>query len=309
MKFKYIFLIASLISCYSCNEDEVFEKEQYKNLFALISGSENVLSKVVSLNKDETEGYISFSVGGTNPTKEDLVINIVEDVSFIDAYNKSNYDQSVAKYVKPLPQSKYDIESLVCRIPAGTISAQIPVKIRPEGLSPDSSYFISVRVDSYNAYEVNPDKNYLLYKINIKNKWATSSGTSYNLNGRSKQEGFSEISMPGTKVLQPLTKNSVRLMVGTEPFVSEVENFEKAAMVLEIQSDNKVIIRPYRDIAITQIDDDPDYPNVYKVDNDGYKTYKTFLLHYKYTLDNTNYEMREELRLQFDEADEKDEEE
>jgi hypothetical protein len=106
MKFKYIFLIASLISCYSCNEDEVFEKEQYKNLFALISGDENVLQKVVSLNKPETEGYISFSMGGTNPTKKDLIINIVEDEYFVDAYNKSNYDQNVAKYVKLLPKKQ-----------------------------------------------------------------------------------------------------------------------------------------------------------------------------------------------------------
>jgi hypothetical protein len=129
------------------------------------------------------------------------------------------------------------------------------------------------------------------------------------LSGRSKQEGYSEISMPGTKILQPLSKNSVRLMVGTEPFVSEIESFEKGAMVLEIQDNGKVKIRPYRDIVISQIDDDPDYPNIFKIENDGLKTYKTFLLHYKYTLNNTNYEMREELRLQFDPAEEKDEEE
>ena len=138
----------------SCNEDKVFEKEQYKNLFALISSGENVYTKTFTLHKDESFGYISFSMGGSNPTKKDLKISIIEDESFIYSYNKSNYDQNVDKYVQPMPKDKYDIESLECTIPAGELGTQIPIRIRPEGLSPDSTYFISVRVDSYDEYEI-----------------------------------------------------------------------------------------------------------------------------------------------------------
>lgn len=41
-----ILLFTSLVLTLSaCDRDEVFEKEQYKNVFALISGSGNVSSK------------------------------------------------------------------------------------------------------------------------------------------------------------------------------------------------------------------------------------------------------------------------
>lgn len=308
MKLKYIITIAitSLIVT-SCDQNEVFTKEQYKNVFALVSQDENVYTKVFNLEKDESIGYISFSMGGTNKTTEDLTILIAEDPNYIQTYNRTNYDQEVARYAKPLPKNKYDIESLTCILPAGDIGAQIPIRIRPEGLSPDTTYFISVRVDSYNRYEVNPDKDYLLYRVRFKNKWAISDGsTNYTLRGKRKEAGYSEIEMPGMKIMHPLSRNKVRIMVGAETFKQEIETLEKMSVILEIDANNKVKISPFRDLNITQIDGDPDFPNIFFIENDGFKTYKTFLLHYSYTLNGKSYEMKEELRLQFKEEDEED---
>lgn len=64
---------------------------------------------------------------------------------------------------------------------------------------------------------------------------------------------------------------------------------------------HKITLKPYRDIKVTQLDDDPEYPNVYGIIDDGYNTYKTFLLHYKYQIGNDVYEMREETRVLYSE--------
>ena len=48
-------------------------------------------------------------------------------------------------------------------VKAGDSRGVVPVTIHPEGLSPDSTYFIPLRIESYNDYEVNPKRNYLLY--------------------------------------------------------------------------------------------------------------------------------------------------
>lgn len=165
MKTKHIFFVAMLVLLASCNDYKVFEDEQYKNVFALISNSDNINSKVFSLDSTSATGYITLSMGGSNTITEDVTIQLVEDPSLIDTYNKNIYDQNVSKYAKRLPQSNYDITSHQCVIKAGQRGGIIPIVIRPAGLSPDSTYFIPIRVDSYNRYEMNPRKNYMLYRF------------------------------------------------------------------------------------------------------------------------------------------------
>lgn len=313
MKLNNIILIASIILIStSCNDDEVFEKEQYKNVFSLISGTDNVYIKYFDLKEEESMGYISFSMGGSNPTDKDVVINLVEDQSYIDSYNNNNYDMDIDKYIRPLDKSRYDIESMQCTIPAGEISAQIPVRIRPRGLSPDSSYFISVKVDSYNASEVNPEKNYLLYSVNIQNYWVKIGEDNklkkdYNLRAiRVEQGTTNSVNIPGVKNLYPISENAVRIFAGNETDVSDKAVINKLSIVLEVNENNKVTIKPYKEINVKQIDGDSDYPNTFRIVDDGYNLYKTFLLRYNYVSDNgKTYEMKEELRLKLTPEEEK----
>lgn len=303
MNLKNIIILAVIaLVLSSCNQDKVFDDEQYKNTFAFISeNEENVYNWFFDYRNQESIGYISLSMGGSNAIKDDVKIKIVEDKSFIDAYNRTNFDMNVDKYINPLPKSKYDIESLECTISAGSTKATVPFKIRPAGLSPDSSYFISVRVDSYNRYEVNPEKSYLLYRIRTKNYWAMAGGsTSYMLRGYHKTQGAgSETMVPGMKVMHPISKDEVRIVAGTEVYASNREVLNKSAIVVKVLDDNRVEIKPYKSITVTQIDGDAKFPNIFKIEDDGFKTYKTFLLYYSYVIDGTTYEMKEELRLQF----------
>jgi hypothetical protein len=288
----------------ACDRDEVFEREQYKNVFALISESDNVSRKFHKLGEEST-GYIAASLGGTNPTTKDIMINLVEDKSLINTYNKTNYDVDVTKYVLPLPEDKYDIESYQFTIPAGKISGRLPIRIRPDGLSPDSAYFIALRVESHSAYEVNPEKSFILYRVRSKNYWAQADGnTIYNMRAKLRVQGSSsELEMPGTKVMHPITRNKVRIMAGNETYEPDINVFNKFAIVLEIGQDNKVTVSPYKNVEVTQVDGDTDFPNIFKIEDDGFKTYKTFLLRYNYKSGNSIYEMKEELRLEFNEDD------
>lgn len=316
MKFKNIILIALVIlSAVSCNDDEVFEKEQYKNVFAFVTAtdnSDNILTKYFDLTDDESIGYISFSMGGTNPTDQDLTINIVEDKSFIDAYNNSNYDMDIDKYIQPLNVSRYEIESMKCVIPAGAIGGQIPVKIRPVGLSPDSTYFISVRVDNYDNYEANPEKSNLLYRVAIKNYWTPlTSGNkldnNYSLRAFKREKGDVYVmNIPGYKYVEPISGNAVRIIVGNEEYKKEEMILNRDCIILEMDENNNVTIKPYKDANVTQVNGDVDFPNTFQIFDDGYYLYRVFLLRYDYVAPNGRlYEMQEELRLKFSTEEEK----
>lgn len=302
---RLLLLAVILVVAASCERDEVFEKEQYKNVIALISESDNVSRKLHSLGM-ESIGYVAASIGGTNPTEKDIRINLVEDPFFIDDFNKTNFDLDKTKYVKVLPKSHYDIENYQLTVPAGEIGGKLPIRLNVDGLSPDSAYFISLRIESASAYEVNPEKNFVLYQIRIKNWWAVGDGSSsYNMSIKQRESGSSsEIQMPGRKVMHPLTVNQVRIMAGNETFSSNINVFNKYALILTIQDDKSVTIAPYKNVEVTQVNGDPDFPNIFKIDDDGFKKYKTFLLRYNYKQNNTILEIKEELRMEYNEDDE-----
>ena len=301
MKAKYIMIFAGLLLLSGCNDNEVFEKEQYKHVFSFICNTDHVSQKMFNLSDTLRTGYISLSMGGSNPTDEDVTIKIVKAPDILSQYNLSQYEYSVDKYAKMLPAANYELSTLTCVIKAGEVKGVIPFTVHPEGLSPDSVYYLPLKIDSYDNYEVNASRNYLLYQVQIKNTWATgtTNGTSYTMSGLRYENGSTTpISVPGTKALYPITAKTVRTMAGNETFDSKVSNLDLFAICLDIAEDGKVTIRPYKDIMIEQLDGDTDYPNKYFLEKTDYYTYHNFLLHYKYKSGNNWYEIKEELRAQ-----------
>lgn len=297
---KNILLVIILLGLLSCDRDEVFKKEQYKNVFALISETDNVFTRFHDLRENESIGYLSASCGGTNLIQKDIIATIVEDASLVDNYNKLNFDVEYDRYAHYLSKSKYTINSYQLKIPAGETGGTLPINIRPDGLSPDSIYFIPLKVDVHDNYEVNPEKSYMLYRVRIKNFYARDAeGTVYNLMGI--QNG---VNVFGTKTMHPLSANKVRIMAGTETFKSNIQVFENLAIVIEVDESNNLKISPYANLEVTQVDGDPDYPNLFKIEFDGYKYYKTFSLRYDYTYNNETIQVSEELRYNFDPKDE-----
>ena len=324
MKFRYILAAAALFSFVACNEKEVFEKEQYKNIFGFVCESDNTKEKIVSLHLDEATTYVSISMGGSNTISQDVTINFEEDPSLIDAYNSSNFDTDVAKYAIALPEDKYDIENYSCTIKAGERLGVIPVKVYPAGLSVDKTYFIPLRVTTYDNAEMDPEKGTILFQVGIKNHWAESTGTAYNMLGRRQnitdfttgdaiESTASEISMPGTKYVYPYANDEVRLFPGNETYSTDHHKMEQMGMIIEIGEDTdsdkvrEVTLKPVRDLIVKMVEPtderyDEMYNNTYSILDDGFNIYKTFLLQYYYSVDGTNfYHMKEEVRVEYKE--------
>jgi hypothetical protein len=283
-----------LVAFDSCNEYEMYDKEQYKNVFALVSDDGyNIFQVVHDLSSPESVGYVAASLGGTKPTMEDITVTLKADVTAFDKYNEINFGSTKDKFAQLVPADKYSIDSYSFKIAKGERSGRLPIRIRPEGLSPDSTYMIPLKVDKFTAYEVSPSKSNILYQVFIKNRYATQKSlTIYSFTGYS-----NGTLVMGTKVMSPLTKNRVRIMAGQTAFQSSITVIDANAIVLEVQDDNSVKILPYKTgkMTVEQIDGDTDFPNVFKVETDAFgKTFSTFLLHYKY---GGSTEMKEELRL------------
>ncbi|MDR2039782.1 MAG: DUF4361 domain-containing protein [Bacteroidales bacterium] len=299
MRYLNILIISILVAgIYSCDRDELFEREQYKKQFALLSDDGyNVFAEEHDLNEAETAGYVAAACGGSLLTDKDINITMIKDESLLAAYNNSNYAVDYEKYAHLLPEHMYDIDSYGITIPSGERTGRMKIRIRANGLSPDSAYFIPLRVNSFDAYELNPEKNTVMYRVFLKNYYATQKTATY-YSFRGKRDGVNAM---GTKQVFPVSGNKVRVVAGGVTYESKLALIRDACIVLEVDEDNNVTITPWKDIRVTQIDDDPDFPNIFMIENDGYKTYKTFLLRYDYVYRGQKYVMQEELRLEFKE--------
>ena len=167
---------------------------------------------------------------------------------------------------------------------------------------------IPFRVNTFSAYEFNPNKNTVLYRLYLKNYYASTKdgdgATIYNHRGR---RGGTNTMLQ--KKVFPVAPNQVRVMAGIKEFQKEEALIEKWSIRLVVEEDNRVTILPWSakfGTQVTQVDGDLEFPNVFLIVDDGYNTYKTFLLRYNYVDpdDGQTYEMREELRLAFNEKEE-----
>jgi hypothetical protein len=301
LKIKILVIALAGVMICSCDRDGLFEREQYKNVFALLSDdSFNIFAEEHDLELSESQGYVSAVCGGSLPTEKDVNITIVEDENLLSEYNISNFDVDESRYARWLPRDKYDITNYSITIPAGERVGLMDITVRPEGLSPDSTYFIPLRVDRFTAYELNPQKSNVLYRVYIKNYYATNKSVPY-YSFRGKRDG---VNVMGNKQVFPVKGNSVRIMAGDITFESKTDVINKGAILLTVDENDSVRIEPWKDLDITQIDGDPDYPNIFYIYDNGYSTYKTFLLRYDYVYNGTTYSIQEELRLDFKEENE-----
>lgn len=313
---KYIKLINQLLvvillfAMQSCDRDEIFEREQYKVVVALLSDDGfNIFAEELKFSENGVDGYIAASCGGVLATTEPINISIVEDANLLSSYNVSNFDTDANRYALYLSADRYEISDYNITIPAGERTGRMKIHLRTDGLSPDSVYFIPFRVNTFSAYEFNPKKNTALYRIYLKNYYAsTKDGDGSTVYSHRGKRGATNTMMQ--KKVFPSALNEVRIMAGIKEFQKDEALIDKWSIRLVVGEDNTVTILPWNTsefgMKVTQIDDDADYPNVFRIVNDGYNTYKTFLLHYSYADpdDGKTYEMWEELRLSFNQKDE-----
>lgn len=295
---RYIWIIACLILTVSCNTNEIFERELYKKVIAFISSDNyNVFEDPQELTDGENLTFVAVSCGGTKAPEVDVEVTVIPDETPFDVYNQGMYGDDTKMYANILPKSKYDIENYKIIIPKGERTGKLDIRIRPNGLSPDSTYFIPLSIKSLSAYEVNPDKSSILYQVLIKNFYAeqkTSGYTYYTMQG-TRNGAIAQ----ATKPIQPISKDKVRMMAGTVSFIEDLEKIEKYSVILEVQPDSSVVVTSYKNLEVVQ-DEDPDYPNIFRVETDDWgRKYKVFKVAYTYKDGDKTIHMREELRLQF----------
>lgn len=268
-----------------CNENDQFEGELYKKVIYLLSDGNSAFQSVHELGK-ESVGYVSVCCGGTEHIKQDVTVILEPDDQILAHYNKINFDIEESKYAKELDPSRYNIPTYQTVLKANSEDnyALLPITVNPDGLSPDSIYMIPLRIKSISNYEINPDKQQVLYQVVLKNRYATMESTTYYQTSgteiRHTSIGDQASGTATTRLVAPISKNQVRIFAGTHtynPTSVTKEEINKYGMILTINEDNSITITPYGSLEVEMIGGAEDNYCI-QISEDRY----AFVLHYKY---------------------------
>lgn len=247
----------------ACDENDQFKGELYEKVIYVLSNSDYVFSSVHQLGGTST-GYVTIYCGGTEHISKDVKVELEPYEEALDQYNYVNYDIDESRYARLLDPKHYTIEdySTVLSASSPDYYSLIPIKVNPDGLSPDSTYIIPLRIKSVSDYRVNTDKEKVLYRVVLANEFATMESTTYyQMTGVETMHlaaGDNSSGISVTRVVAPLSKNSVRMFAGTHSYVPNnvtKEEIAQYAMTVTFNDDHTVDIAPYGDIEVEIIDD------------------------------------------------------
>lgn len=281
----YMALSFGLTSC----ETFDFGQEMGQKVICIISDDDLVFTGMHDLNEPESTGYISVNCGGSLHIDRDVEVWMEYSPEVLAQYNKSKYDIDEEKYAKELDSRYYTIPEMRVTLKASSADTYdtIPIRVRPEGLSPDSIYFIPLRIRSVSAYSVNPDKSQVLYRVYMKNLYARSDEASiYNATGTTQKDGENEVEAAASQTFHPLTKNTFRIFAGIKGYETDADVIRKNGIIVQVNEDHSLTMRPYDEdsIEVAPVDASrPDYYGEYSLSEVyGGKKRQRFDFKYKY---------------------------
>lgn len=258
---KYTKFIASgvlaLASLTACDKDLLNEEQYKKVVYVLSHDNNNVFPMLHAFEEPESTGYLTVYVSGTLPIDEPVTVEFEYNDTLLSEYNRLNFDIDTAKFARRLKPENYTLESMSVTMTPGDEDsyALLPVKIRPEGLSPDSTYMLPLQIKSISNYELNPKKSTVLYRVYVENKYAEQiKSTMYFMKGTRLKDGDKvEAAIASNKRLKPIAANRVRLFPEAITYKEELAYIKRWAIYLDINENGTVDVSPVDEVEVEQL--------------------------------------------------------
>lgn len=267
----------------ACEGYEMFEEEVYEKIVYVLTKEDNkVFSEVHSLDEDVSKGNVIVMVSGSLQVTDPVSVEFEPDPEALDEYNVKMFGVEEDKYLKPLGSSFYEIPSMTVSVDPTDIPARayLPINVKPEGLSPDSTYFIPLKIKSSSVDSISEEHSHVMYRVYIKNQYADQQEqTLYSMRGEKTEPGKVPYTIMTNKVILPMSKNKIRTVIEQKAFEAKMDVINSNCMVIEINANNSLNITPFNS----------DYLDIEMVSQEGYNQYRQdsagsyrFYLSYRY---------------------------
>lgn len=249
----YSLLLACVTLALTSCEAKFYDEEQYRKEIYIVSDGSQIFGQEYTFG-EESLGYLSIYAGGTTPIERDVEVELEYWPLLLRTFNRTIWGESYASYAKELDASCYTIDDYTVTLSKDNDKpyTRFPIRVNVSSINPDDIYYIPLRIKSVSDYMISEDKREVLFRIYVKNDYAsTKSTTYYTMNGTEqmcKEEEGGVLTPTGepstinaTKPLTPVGEQSVRIMPGT--------NYSTAALLIS-QKGVRVTVHPDQTVSV-----------------------------------------------------------
>lgn len=217
-------LSVTLPLIFTACEEEFYKDEQYRKEILIVSGDNNIVGQEFTFDENSL-GYISIYAGGTRPIEKEVTVDLVKDEKILSEYNQRNYGESYEKYALLLPEERYTIDNMSVTLSSSedTPYSMFPVHVDINGMIPDETYFLPLRISAVSEYMISSSKKDVLLQVFMKNEYATTKKkTYYKMNGTQQKMKESwgtwtpvdanPSPINATKLVVPISKQGIRIL-------------------------------------------------------------------------------------------------
>ncbi|MBQ8047280.1 MAG: DUF4361 domain-containing protein [Prevotella sp.] len=212
----------------ACGEKEFYDDEQYRKECYIVSGDNNIFGQEYVFGENSV-GYLSVYMSGSTPVDHDVTVTLRPASHLLKEYNQRVNGSVYANYAELLPESAYTVpDGWTTTITPANSYTMFPISVNVDQLDLSKTYYLPIEIASVSDYQYSATKNYVLFRIYVKNAYATTkSSTYYQMYGTTldlKADGESlvkvdEEAVPtvfnATKLTVPLSENDVRILPGS----------------------------------------------------------------------------------------------
>lgn len=172
MKKLAFFLISLLvISLAACNNKIPMEEGLWPETVYIVGAKDKIIDRSLNIGYEKDTIYASVAISGSLPTKENVVVTLVESPQTIEEYNRKERGSDDIMY-RTLAEGIYSFPNENVEVKKGDVYGVYPIYIDPSTLHIDSLYMLAFKLEETSRFELAKEDTVVMIRLNLMNDYS-----------------------------------------------------------------------------------------------------------------------------------------
>lgn len=172
MKKLAFFLISLLvISLAACNNKIPMEEGLWPETVYIVGAKDKIIDRSLNIGYEKDTIYASVAISGSLPTKENVVVTLVESPQTIEEYNRKERGSDDIMY-RTLAEGIYSFPNENVEVKKGDVYGAYPIYIDPSTLHIDSLYMLAFKLEETSRFELAKEDTVVMIRLNLMNDYS-----------------------------------------------------------------------------------------------------------------------------------------
>lgn len=172
MKKLAFFLISLLvISLAACNNKIPMEEGLWPETVYIVGAKDKIIDRSLNIGYEKDTIYASVAISGSLPTKENVVVTLVESPQTIEEYNRKERGSDDIMY-RTLAEGIYSFPNENVEVKKGDVYGVYPIHIDPSTLHIDSLYMLAFKLEETSRFELAKEDTVVMIRLNLMNDYS-----------------------------------------------------------------------------------------------------------------------------------------